>query len=88
MGVTIFDLHGYQWYKAMDNFDPNITWKITTTTGTGCSGGCPECGEPWQTAPVGRCTCPTHIYIPPGQHIHVDCDLHGRVRLNGPNITW
>lgn len=49
---------------------------------------CPECGEGMTPSPPKRCTCPTMIYIPPGQHIHVDCELHGRTRLQGPSVSW
>lgn len=62
---------------------------ITTGTGVSLSGHiCPECGEDMAPRIPKRCTCPTMICIPPGQHIHVDCELHGRVRLNGPSVTW
>ena len=57
-----------------------------TITGGGCI--CPECGDDMTPRAPKRCTCPTMIYIQPGHHIHVDCELHGRVRLNGPSVTW
>ena len=50
---------------------------------------CRECGEPWKTPKYSICICRMlHISIPAGQHIHIDCPAHGRVRIDGPNITW
>lgn len=56
--------------------------------GHDCGGHCPECGEPWQTAPSQRCICrePMMICIPPGQHIHIHCPVHGDVKIYGPRI--
>jgi len=52
---------------------------------------CPDCGEPWDDCkPRPRCTLndPLFIAIPPGQHIHIQCPVHGSHRINGPNVTW
>jgi hypothetical protein len=46
---------------------------------------CPDCGEPNEEEHpnVQPCRCPTHLYIPPGKHIHVDCPRHGKVTIRG-----
>lgn len=69
--------------------ETGFTFKAETWTGTSqaaCT--CPECGEDMTPRPPKRCTCPNMIYIPPGQHIHVDCELHGRTKLYGSQVTW
>ena len=54
---------------------------------------CPICPpdkkEAWgPKVPPAACVCPTMIYIPPGQHIHVDCPVHGKQIMYGSNIVW
>ena len=52
---------------------------------------CPHCppGTQWPTGqPAAICTCPTHIYIPPGQHIHVTCPVHGSIIMQRTCITY
>lgn len=47
--------------------------------------GCPEPASPRQ--PYERCTCPTMIYVPAGQHIHYHCPVHGDVVIRGSQAT-
>lgn len=49
---------------------------------------CSECGEQTVQRPHSICTCPTMIVIPPGQHIHHTCPLHGHVKVCGQYIIW
>lgn len=72
--------------ETLAKFDGYPLTSSTLTIRKGCP--CPECGEDMTPSSPKRCTCPTMIYIPPGQHIHVDCDLHGRIKLYGPSVTW
>jgi hypothetical protein len=53
-------------------------------------GCCPECGEEYQRPKVNRCICrkPLFISIPPGQHIHIQCPVHGDVKIYGPRLHW
>lgn len=46
---------------------------------------CDECGEHEKpNINPGDCTCRVlWISIPPGQHIHINCPVHGRVKING-----
>lgn len=51
---------------------------------------CPKCNEPY-TRPNARCICegPMWIVIQPGQHIHIQCPIHGDVKIygSGPIFT-
>lgn len=48
----------------------------------------PDCPIPQGDPPLPlACRCPAHLVIRPGHHIHVDCPVHGKVVLRGPNIT-
>jgi predicted RNA-binding Zn-ribbon protein involved in translation (DUF1610 family) len=59
--------------------------RVRTTTG-GCA--CPQCGEK-AIGPPAPCTCRTlMIYIPPGEHIHVQCPQHGDVKIYGSLVSW
>jgi hypothetical protein len=50
---------------------------------------CPECGDKWVRPDLTQCTCGViSIYIEPGKHIHIDCPKHGRVRIDGPSLTY
>lgn len=53
---------------------------------------CPECGEIQHRIPeLERCTCrqPLWVSIPPGQHIHIHCPLHGDQKLYGqPRVEY
>lgn len=51
---------------------------------------CPDCGEPYDRGPDLRCTCrePLMIYIPPEEHIHISCPVHGDRKIyGGPIVT-
>lgn len=39
---------------------------------------------------LNKCIChkPLLIYIPPGEHIHINCPIHGDVKIYGNCITW
>ena len=39
--------------------------------------------------PSPRCTCsgPMLLYIPPGQHVHITCPMHGDTVLHGNPAT-
>lgn len=54
----------------------------------GCK--CPVCGEPWDRFPRLECSLnkPYWIAIPAGQHIHIDCPMHGSHRIDGPPIMF
>jgi hypothetical protein len=51
---------------------------------------CPECGEEYQRPKPNKCICrkPLMICIPPGQHIHIHCPVHGDVKIYGPRLTY
>lgn len=54
-------------------------------------GKCPDCDEPWGTPRDSqRCICrkPMMIYIAPGQHIHIQCPVHGDVKIYGSSVTY
>ena len=77
----------------LENFD---TWLRNRRFGIGHDerdGGCgkPGCPIPKRT-PDAMEVCslnqPLHIYIPPGQHLHIDCPIHGSHIVYGPNITY
>jgi len=50
---------------------------------------CPECDEPFSRRVPSECICfkPMHIYIPPGQHIHIKCPVHGDKKIYGSRLT-
>lgn len=62
--------------------------RIDTMTGETT---CPECGDLWSLAKLVTKTCilskPMMIAIPAGQHIHINCPVHGSHRIDGPNHT-
>lgn len=49
---------------------------------------CPKCGEEFQK-PI-RCICGDTMWIsiPPGEHIHIDCPVHGDVKIYGPSYYY
>lgn len=73
---------------------------VTTGNGIGDSGhysfqtthapcACPRCGEKYNKPDTRPCTCQNlMIYVPPGEHIHIDCPRHGDVKIYGPSSTW
>jgi len=51
----------------------------------------PECGEEYYDPYKGpRCICkdPMMICIQPGKHIHIQCPVHGDVKIYGPKVHW
>ena len=62
-------------------------WKIVEVVEEDC---CPDCGEEFDRPKVDRCICrkPLMICIPPGKHIHIQCPVHGDVKIYGPRIHW
>jgi hypothetical protein len=53
---------------------------------------CHECGEQWKKPARDirfMCTLNQAFYhvIPSGQHIHLDCPVHGSHRIDGSDIT-
>lgn len=53
------------------------------------SDGCPRCGERAPIVPKD-CICgkPLNIWVPPGHHIHLQCPVHGDVKVSGQPVTW
>lgn len=55
-------------------------WLDVRKTGIGDS-GCkkPGCPVPNYPKPDYRCICnkPLMLYIPPGEHVHIECPVHG-----------
>jgi hypothetical protein len=49
--------------------------------------GCPIPQNEHEAYPPGPCTCPMHLYVPPGQHVHVDCPAHGKRVMRGSS-AW
>jgi hypothetical protein len=51
---------------------------------------CPDCDEPYDDFPSSACIChkPLWICIPPGQHIHLICPVHGDFKVYGPRVTY
>jgi hypothetical protein len=52
---------------------------------------CPDCGEEFDHPHRGpRCICkdPMYIVIQPGKHIHINCPVHGDVKIYGPRMHW
>lgn len=50
---------------------------------------CPHPGCPIpkrEPMPTARCDCPNMLYIPPGEHRHHTCPLHGEVVMHGQHI--
>jgi len=53
------------------------------------SDGCPRCGEKAPVVPKGcLCAQPMNLFIPNGMHIHLQCPVHGDVKMSGPPIRW
>lgn len=51
---------------------------------------CP-CGEETNIPDrMAGCICgnPLMVYIPPGGHIHIQCPLHGDVKIYGGGYVW
>jgi len=48
---------------------------------------CPKCGEKWSNA---KCICndPIWIAIPAGQHIHIQCPVHGDIKIYSSSPTY
>lgn len=53
-------------------------------------GVCPDCHKPWHTPQYGQCTANNAmmLYIPPGEHIHLPCPLHGEHIIYGSGGTY
>ena len=52
---------------------------------------CPNCDEEdFNPMPNIGCICknPLMVYISPGKHIHINCPMHGDVKIYGSPITW
>lgn len=49
--------------------------------------GCPIPQNEHEAYPPAPCTCPMHLYVPPGQHVHVDCPAHGKRVMRGQS-SW
>lgn len=52
---------------------------------------CPDCGKDWKKdipSPACICNKPLMLYVPPGEHVHLNCPVHGDfVVSGGPIIT-
>lgn len=49
--------------------------------------GCPIPQNEHEVYPPGPCTCPMHLYVPPGKHVHIDCPVHGK-RVMRSQSLW
>lgn len=39
---------------------------------------------------LGQCICrgPMLVYIPPGEHVHIQCPVHGDVVIRGRDVVF
>jgi hypothetical protein len=80
----------------MVDFNKKLSDYIASRGNTGSAPGrvhedwhCPDCGEGHRPKPDFRCNCnqPIAIHIPPGQHVHIKCPVHGDRKLYGSQVT-
>lgn len=66
----------------------NTIWKEYMENKTKECKSCPKCDEEWQ--PKERCICknPMCIVIPVGQHVHIDCPVHGDTKVYSLTSTF
>lgn len=75
----------------IDKFETNRKpWNIPSTRKPAPHDCCPDCGEEFHQPKPDLCVCrkPMLICIPPGKHIHINCPVHGDVKLYGPRATF
>jgi hypothetical protein len=76
------------WYDVISKTRTIIDGEWSPNTFTYVPWSCPDCGEDEYHPEFRGCRCPNLMYIPPGQHIHVDCPRHGKFKMYGQQIVY